>query len=439
MNYKNMSEEEANLLADYFTERGGKAIMPQVVNYYKLCDLIEECYLEEQNPDPLNSASSPGQTMLSTFRPASYDEEERVMHIVHRVAALCKCRGIQFKECFTDHANPPIPNPSRPNAYRGGKCTIPQFIRSFPFTKDMGEADIQFLIERYKTKGGDVHFQAMHNDISEVTHTEPPPFPTSTLVLRPDHTEWEHHTLDVVEKIKCKVVERRIRLYEHFQDYDPLRKGYCTIGQVKAVFTLLNIAKEINKGDFDKLIFAFMREDGLFCYADFCADVDAGFTRPGLEKEPMTVVAMPDATSTAAARRNTMRLGYDRRSQAALVEEKVRTKVRLRRILMKPMFEDMDRARRGYITRNQFSRAMGNLGFKLNEMEIGLLGGVYCNNGNHLDFNYKDFCLAVDPLDEDTQAAEMQQSSPHLDMSSSKYFDSFGRVSPLNRAIDAMA
>eukprot|EP00929_Paragymnodinium_shiwhaense_P029812 TRINITY_DN17013_c0_g1_i1.p1 TRINITY_DN17013_c0_g1~~TRINITY_DN17013_c0_g1_i1.p1 ORF type:complete len:489 (+),score=133.56 TRINITY_DN17013_c0_g1_i1:80-1546(+) len=430
MNFNGLSESEADLLADYFTDRGGKVLEPQVVNYYKLCDLIDACYVEESNPDPLISASSPGTTMLCSFRPASFEEEETVMHIIHRVASLCKARGVHFKECFSDHANLSTPNPSRQNPFKGGKCTVPQFIRSFPFTKDFGEADVFLLIERYKTKTGDIHFQALHNDISEVMHTDPPPFPTSTLVMRADHTDWAHNAMDPAEKIKCKVIEKRIRLYEHFQDFDPLRKGYCTVGQVKTVFTLLNIAKEINKNDFEKLVFAFLREDGLFCYADFCAEVDSGFTRPGLEKEPQAVVNLPDATSTSAARRNHQRTHDERRRQAQLIEEKIRTRTRLRRILLKPFFKDMDRAKRGFITRNQFSRAMGNLGFTLSEVEIGLIASIYCNYGNHLDFNYLDFVAAVDPNDEDIEVAMQQAFSPMQNDGPSRYFDTLGRISP---------
>merc|ERR1712048_912367 len=156
--------------------------------------------------------------------------------------------------------------------------------------------------------------------------TDLQPFPQSPLVLRPDHTEWSHTDLDPLEK--------RIRLYEQFQDFDPLRKGFCTVGQVKTVFTILNIGREINKADFEKLAYAYMREDGLFCYADFCSDIETGFTRPGLEKEPLARVEMPDPSSTAPARRNTIRLSTQRRAQISELEEKIRTRVNLRRVLI---------------------------------------------------------------------------------------------------------
>jgi Ca2+-binding EF-hand superfamily protein len=433
----NISDPEAEILTEYFIDHGPKVEKPAIVNYYKFCDMVDEVFIEG-NPDPLLSASSPGATMMSSFRPNDFFEEELVMHVLHRVAALCKTRGIHLKAAFTDHSDISVPHPSRPNPRRGGKCTMPQFLRSFPFTKDMGESDINLLMERYRTKTGDFHYQALHNDVSAVTSTAPPPFPTSPLVLRPDQTEWGHHALDPIQKLKSKTIEKRIRLYEHFQDFDPLRKGFCTVGQVKCVFTLLNLGKEINKADFDKLTYAYMREDGMFCFADFCADVDSGFGRPGLEKEPLANVAMPDASTTAPARRNTIKLHPGRRDQASLVEERIRTRVRLRRILIKPMFVDMDKAKRGFITRNQFARAMGSLGFDITEIDVGLLSGVYCNYGNHLDFNYVDFCKSVDPPDDEVEVAMQQANAPFQDYRPSQYFTTLGKVSSVKSGIDSL-
>merc|ERR1719148_446515 len=148
-------------------------------------------------------------------------------HIMHRLATLCKSRGVVFKYLYQDWERGPSPSPSRTNPRRGGKCTVAQFKRLFPFKKEMSEDDIDYLIFRYQTPGGDVHFQAIHNDVSEVLAPEPPPFPTSHLFLKPDGTQWDHMTLSPMRKIQSKVVERRVRLTEYFQDFDPLRKGFC--------------------------------------------------------------------------------------------------------------------------------------------------------------------------------------------------------------------
>eukprot|EP00928_Gymnodinium_smaydae_P094572 TRINITY_DN7962_c0_g1_i1.p1 TRINITY_DN7962_c0_g1~~TRINITY_DN7962_c0_g1_i1.p1 ORF type:complete len:513 (-),score=113.31 TRINITY_DN7962_c0_g1_i1:248-1705(-) len=423
----NLLKEDVELLAEYFEEHHVEK--PQNVNYAKFSDMIDDCFLEG-NPDPLNSACSPGNTMMSTFRPNSFEDEEVVMHVLHRVATLCKTRGIVLKHCFQDITHTPAPNPSRTSNRRGGKVTIAQFMRMFPFVKDMGENDMNVLIERYKTKSGDVHFQALHNDVSAVQSHEPPPFPTSPLVLRPDETTWSHESLHPVQKLLSKCVEKRVRLQEMFTDFDPLRKGFCTVGQLKTVLNMGNMWREITKDDFDKLVYTYIREDGLFNFAAFCQDIDRGFTVSNLERDPHMTVTLPDASTTAPARRNNICLSMDRRSKIAEVEDKIRTRVRLRRVLMKPMFVDMDRAKRGFITRNQFARAMTSLGFELTELDIGLLAGVYCNFGNHMDFNYCDFLKNVDPPDEDCEVAMQQMSSPFQAYVPPSYFDDYGRVIP---------
>merc|ERR1719456_1823761 len=122
------------------------------------------------------------------------------------------------------------------NPTRGGKCTKNQFERVLVKTfckNEISVDDMEYLMERYRTEGGDIHFQAIHNDISEVLSPEPPPSPTSPLYLKPDRSEWDHMTLNPVKKIQSKVVEKRIRLKDYFSDFDPLRKGFCTVGQLK--------------------------------------------------------------------------------------------------------------------------------------------------------------------------------------------------------------
>merc|ERR1712178_75267 len=93
------------------------------------------------------------------------------------------------------------------------------------------------------------------------------PYPKSELIKRPDHAQWTHHQLNVVQKVQARVVERRVRLTEHFQDFDPLRKGFCTLGQVKTVFAILKV--EVCSADFDELTSFYMRDDGMFWYAGF--------------------------------------------------------------------------------------------------------------------------------------------------------------------------
>eukprot|EP00913_Durusdinium_trenchii_P033965 g31793.t1 len=75
------------------------------------------------------------------------------------------------------------------------------------------------------------------------------------------------------------------------QDFDPLRKGYCAASQVKTVLTILNLSKIVTREDYDQLLQTYCREDGMFCYGDFCADVNKVFATPNLEKDELPAMA----------------------------------------------------------------------------------------------------------------------------------------------------
>merc|ERR1719199_335594 len=101
---------------------------------------------------------------------------------------------------------------------------------------------------------------------------------------------------------------------------------------------------------------------------------------------------------------------------------------------MKPCFLDMDKTNKGLVTKNQFQRVMGQLGFGLNVDQVALLAGFYCDRGNHNDFNYVDFIKACDPPVEEEEIAMLQLNAPYQDLGPSKYFNGM-RVNPLDRAV----
>jgi len=457
-----ITDTDAELMADHFTQIGPNVQKPQVVNYKAFCGLVDEVFVDASDLDfkqpgddwgegggggrmsPDSTYMNMMKASMTSFVPKPVEDEERIHHIMHRLATMCKARGICWKLLFVDFDRGGNPSPSRMNPTRGGKCSASQFKRIFPFKKEFADDDINYLMNRYSVNGEgdpakampqgvDIHFQAIHNDISEVLSPEPPPFPMSCLVLKPDGTQWDHMTLNPVKKIQSKVVEKRCRLQEYFADFDPLRKGFCTAGQLKTVLTILNLEKEIDRNDFNHIVDAYSREDGMFCHALFTRDVDAAFSVPGLEKEPLATTMMPDATSTAPGRRNRMMLSDKKKDSINAFEDKVRARIKKRRILMKPFFEDMDKARKGLVTRNQFLRVMGMLGFELDPREVALLAGYYCDRGNHNDFNYVDFIKACDPPIVEEETAMSQLNAPYQDQAPSKYFNG-ARIHPLDSA-----
>eukprot|EP00927_Polykrikos_kofoidii_P062284 TRINITY_DN57091_c0_g1_i1.p1 TRINITY_DN57091_c0_g1~~TRINITY_DN57091_c0_g1_i1.p1 ORF type:complete len:559 (-),score=77.56 TRINITY_DN57091_c0_g1_i1:94-1659(-) len=355
-------------------------------------------------------------------------------HLLQRISVLCKTRGVVLKTCFQDFDRSPRAG-TRVTARLGGKVTVNQFERLFPFKKECSQGEIDLLVERYRTEGGDVSYMALHDDVMEAMPTELPPCARSDMTPRADDTRWCHDTLASVDKIRAKVVERRTRLHDHFRDFDVLRKGVCTVGQVKTAFTILNIWKDIDRKDFENLVAQFTREDGMFSYVEFCAYVDQAFGVPGLEKKPLEQSSMPSPETTAPARRNRMRLAPEVIRQTHSVEKEIQHRIATRRIDIRPVFRDLDKTRTGHVTRTQFTRAMSSLGCDLDEPTMDLLANIYCDMGNRSDFNYLEFCAIIDPIPADTVAAHRALVAPVPPQSPPKYFNARGALRPRATAV----
>jgi Ca2+-binding EF-hand superfamily protein len=425
--------KEAELLAEHFTEDGPKVQYPQVVNYRAFCACIDECFgvLTGLEGNPGTEVPRPGANVPPPFTPQPVANMEQLDHVLHRLALMCKARGVVFKYAYQDFERGEAASLVVPR--RGGKCTIDQFKRKFPFVKDFDAQDMDLLIDHYLTEQGPnglVHFAQLDEDVAEHMSLEVDvPYPESGCIKREDPAEWTHQQLSVVHKIQALVVERRLRLTEHFQDYDNLRKGFCNPGQLKTVLALLKIP--CAEYDFQELLQIYSRDDGLFCYAAFCAEVDHGFTVNHLEKQPLARIEMPDASTTIHARRNYIALSQEQQEAIAKLEEGIRARVQTRRILIRPDFHHFDTTHRGHVSKSQFARVMDGLGFQMDKNAIDLLCYAYCDLGNHNDFNYIDFCTSCDPPSEEDAEAMAQENGPYKSHQANQYFDARGRIQPL--------
>lgn len=423
--------EEVDALCDYFTENGPTVKKPKVVNYSKFCQVIDEAFKE---PLVAHGAHESQHEMLISHMTSAGDEE-RFQALLQRLSSLCQSRGVVFKVFYMDCDRSPSASPARMNPRYSGKVTNNQFLRNFPFKKEFTEEEVSVLASRYNTPNGDVNFVDIAKDVSEVTSNEPPPFPRSEFFPKPDSAVWTKDTLTPQQKMKAKILEKRLQILERFQDFDALRKGFCTVGQVKAVFTILNLTREIERHDFDELINQYTREDGMFFYRQFCQDVDhtngAAIT---LKKDPRATIEVPDERSTMAARRSYQVLSAETQKAVAELEEKVKYQIQSRRMNLWPPFQDMDKKNWSHVSRDQFTRVMYSHGFELNEASIDLLCSKYCDLGNRVDFNHRDFLKTVDVPSDEFLLALSQRNTPITGREAvgpRLYFDESGSVIPI--------
>lgn len=381
-----ITHEQAAAVADFYCDGTGD------VHYGHFSDRVDEVFGPKKlEHDPTATVADPGSSLEPAFAGNALepDKDECVQYVLHRIALLCKARGVYFKYCYEDF-----------DKCRCGCVTELQFRRCFPFIPSFTDYELDCLVDRYTEKGrstlNGVNYRALHDDVSERRAScSEPPYPRSDLVLRPDESAWEADDYTPEEKIQAKVVERRIRVREPFSDYDPLRKGYVTIGQTRCLLDSMGI--KVSQVDFDQLKAKYGREDGMFHYSAFCDVVDEAFAVKGLERTPLLRTAMPDEFTTVPCRRNCQKVPDDLAEEIARVEDDIRARVVQRRIFLKPQFLDFDPCRSRHISKNQFARALGSLGFELTEEEVNLIAMKYCDLGNKFDINYAWFCKNCDP------------------------------------------
>ena len=92
------------------------------------------------------------------------------MHaILHKVALLCRTRGIVWKYVFedADRGDSAALTVTR----RAGKVTESNFRRCFPLQRDFSEVEIKKIVQRYKHAEGMIDYRAMHEEVRSSSAT----------------------------------------------------------------------------------------------------------------------------------------------------------------------------------------------------------------------------------------------------------------------------
>jgi len=444
-------KDELEALADHYTEEGVHVQRPQVVGYTRFVAEVEEVFtvahLEKQ---PTRVVPRAGSALQNGFRPVStgiLNEEALVRDILQKIALLCKTRGIIFLSCFQDCDRSDSISLVTPRY--SGKATPAQFRQHFPLLKDFSEAEVKLLAKRYTTSSGDVNYQALDVDIKEAESQVPPP----SVERRADSARGEtpytpggearkkmssertkreagltqvREGMDIMERLRAIVMERRLRLADCFVDFDKLRKGICTMNQLRTVFTVMGI--QLDSRDYKGLADLFCNEDRLFRYREFCDEVCEirAFNITSWDME------LPPTPSTAGMDRPGSRIRYkaplDFTAQERLHELEIwiRNRADVRSLDLKRCFQDFDKVCTGHVTRTQFTRIMDMLQCGLTNRDTDLLCQAFCDTDNGLEFNFIDFCSSIRQREQMEQTLNVFQSSRRP-----KYFDRTGEcISP---------
>jgi len=446
-----LRKDELEALADYYTEEGPHVQIPQVLDYVRFVAAVEEVFtvahLEKQ---PTRQVLRAGSSLQRGFTPVSsgQTEDSLVQDLLLKIALLCKTRGLIFLSCFQDCDRSDAISLVTPRY--SGKATPAQFRQHFPLIRDFDESEIKLLSKRYTGPSGDINYQALDMDIKAAAELVPPPSGEHAPMNRVPQSARSQvsgarvssercrrqaalmetrQSVDIMERLRAIVQERRLRLADCFVDFDKLRKGLCTMNQLKTVFTVLGI--ELNCGDYAALGELFSNEEicvrghvPVFRYREFCDQV-CDVHALNINSWDMD---LPPTPSTAGMERPGSRirykapLGENVQDRLYELEIWIRNRAEVRSLDLKRCFQDFDKVCTGHVTRTQFTRIMLMMQCELSTADCDMLCQAFCDTDSGLEFNYIDFCNSIkqrDQVDRNNRATSPSSRKP-------KYFDRSG-------------
>ena len=192
------------------------------------------------------------------------------------------------------------------------------------------------------------------------------------------------------------VVMKRIRIEEFFLDFDKLRRGKVTKNQFQSILSMLNFSLSFDELDSLAAKYKTADPEYMFNYKAFCANINAAFTSYGIQKSPLTEVAPVTVENTVPARRKYLDVTPEEASALDMILGEYRKAVQIKRIHLKPMFQDFDITKNQHVTKHQFLRTLHLLGVSASEQVLNILLKAYMDKGNVDEVNYFDFCNDID-------------------------------------------
>lgn len=162
---------DAEAIAEYFVEHGRFIHEPQVVNYVKFCDVVEEVFnVHQLEGKPHGVVPEPGERVLDAggFKPRAVREEAKLWQVMRRVATLTETRGVDLSTCFNVR--------NRTDAdIRAGRIEPKDFLANFPLAQStevkpaaLSHAECHLLIQRYTDDNGFIRLFAFQRDIENL-------------------------------------------------------------------------------------------------------------------------------------------------------------------------------------------------------------------------------------------------------------------------------
>jgi hypothetical protein len=135
---------------------------------------------------------------------------------------------------------------------------------------------------------------------------------------------------------------KRVRIEEFFFDFDKLRRGKVTKTQFESILSMLNF--NFTKEEFTQMATKYKTNypEFLINYKAFCHSINSAFTTYGIQKDPLAPVLPVTVDNTTLARRKYLAMTQDECDCINQILKEYRSAVVIKRIHLKPMFQDFD-------------------------------------------------------------------------------------------------
>ncbi|KAL9647370.1 hypothetical protein ABK040_011734 [Willaertia magna] len=188
----------------------------------------------------------------------------------------------------------------------------------------------------------------------------------------------------LLDNIKTIAFQKRIRVYEFFNDFDKLRSGYVSVQQFRRCLSMCGI--ELSDSNFDFLVKEYLDPNiNKMNYLVFSNTIDKVFTTRNMEKQPTS------GTFSVSPLIETLKqpkpLRENEMEKLEVLYDKLRRECTTKGYIVKDYFKDFDPLNHGTVTKPQF---LQTIPFKeLNQNELMLILSRFTNDKG--DVNYLQF------------------------------------------------
>lgn len=270
------------------------------------------------------------------------------------------------------------------------------------FDVELSDKDCELICRKFQEpNGSDVNYpafvQALEKDPCDQQRDCAAVRPSTPTIVSPKlHPELvDVHKL--IQRLQCEVKVYRVRVCEHFKDFDLLKSGSISKSLFKRGLASMQ-GKNYNLAPSElEALSIFYRDpklSGNVRWSNFERDVEKVIIERHLEKKAMYRVE-PNDHITLNSWDTDKQISDEDRAIAERATERMREKIAQKRIITKPCFKDFDRHNCGYVSKGQFAQGLSYLRLESTEPERKAIAALY---GYRKGINYHKFFGDIDPV-----------------------------------------